>query len=261
MIIHKLDPVLLQVGPLEIRYYGLFYILGAIITFFILNYLVKKKQINISREDIFDFTLYELIGIFLGARILYFIFYNFNLLTQNFLELFKVWHGGMSFHGGLIGAIIAGYIFSKKKNINFWQLADLTVIPLALVLAFGRIINFINGEIYGKIWNSPLCIDYSQNPHLNNLPEFCRYPIQFIESIKNFFIFLVLWYFKDKKLPRGTLFWIFITLYGFLRFLVEFLRHQNEAYILDYFSRAQIFSLVMLITGIIMLYKKLRKVY
>jgi len=260
MIIHKLNPVLLQIGALEIHYYGLFYILGAIITFFILNYLIKKKQIALSKEDIFDFTIYELIGIFLGARILYFIFYNFTLLTKNFLELFMVWHGGMSFHGGLIGAIIVGYIFSKKKNINFWQLADLTVIPLALALALGRIGNFINGEIYGKIWNGFACINYEQNPYLNNSPEFCRYPVQFIESIKNFFIFLVLWYFKDKKLPRGTLFWIFITLYGFLRFLVEFLRHQNEAYILDYFSRAQIFSLIMLIIGIIMLYKKLRKI-
>lgn len=259
MIIHKINPVLLQIGPLEIRYYGLFYILGAIITFFILNYLVKKKQINLTKDDIFDFTIYELLGVFLGARILYFIFYNFSALTQNFLELFMVWHGGMSMHGGLIGAIMAGYIFSKKKNLNFWELADLIVIPLALALAFGRVANFINGEIYGKVWNGFACIDYSQNPHLNYFPKFCRYPVQLIESIKNFFIFLVLWYFKDKKLQKGTLFWLFIFLYGLLRFLVEFIRNQNEAYILDYFSRAQILSLIMVITGVIMLYRKFKR--
>jgi len=241
MIIHKINPVILNLGPINIKYYGLFYILGAILTFFIIDYLVKKKHLELSRQDVFDFMVYILVGVLLGARFFYFIFFNFTLLTQNFLELFKLWHGGMSFHGGLIGAIIAGYIFCKVKKINFWEMADLAVIPLALALAFGRIGNFINGEIYGKMWNGFACINYEQNPNLNYLPKFCRIPVQFIESIKNLFIFSVLWFTKNKKFPKGTLFWLFITLFGILRFLVEFLRHQNEPLIL-YFSRAQFCS-------------------
>ncbi len=261
MIIHKINPVLLNIGPINIKYYGLFYILGAIISFFIINYLIKKKRMELSKNDVFDFIVYELLGVVIGARFFYFIFYNFTLLTKDFLELFKLWHGGMSLHGGLIGAVIAAYIFSKTKKIDFWELADLTVIPVSLALVFGRIGNFINGEIYGKIWNGFLCIDYSQNPHLNYLPKFCRYPVQFIESFKNFFIFLTLWYTKNKKLPKGTLFWLFIALYGLLRFLIEFIRNQNENYIFAYFSRAQILSFIMLLIGSIMLFRKLRKLY
>jgi len=260
MIIHKINPVILNLGPINIKYYGLFYILGAIFFFFIINYLVKKRHLELSKNDVFDFMIYELLGIFLGARFFYFIFYNFTLLTQNFLELFKIWHGGMSFHGGLIGSIIAGYIFCKIKKVNFWEMADLSVIPLALALAFGRIGNFINGEIYGRVWNGFACINYEQNPHINYLPKYCRYPTQFIESFKNLFIFSILWFVKDKKFPRGTLFWLFITLFGILRFLVEFLRHQNEPLIL-YFSRAQLLSFIMVIIGSIFLYKKLRKIY
>ncbi len=119
MFFHNLNPVLLDLGPLQIRYYGLFYALGFVIAYFMIYRLARAKGLSITQDDVADFIFYVLIGVVLGARIAYVIFYNFSFYIQNPFEIIAVWHGGLSFHGGLIGAVIATYLFCRKKKIEF----------------------------------------------------------------------------------------------------------------------------------------------
>src|SRR3989338_6692703 len=208
MFYHNINPVLLRLGPFEIRYYSLFYVLV----------------------------------------------YNLKFYLANPLQIFAIWQGGLSFHGGLLGAIIAAIIFCRKKKINFYDLADITVIPLALGLALGRIGNFTNGELFGRITNVPWAVKFPD-------AEGFRHPSQIYESLKNFFIFSVLWYGKNMKLPKGFMFWLFVIMYSALRFMVEFFRHQDEqlGFIIGFLSMGQVLSIVMFVIGIFFFYKVSKK--
>lgn len=261
MFYHNINPVLLELGPLQIRYYGLFYAFGFVIAYFIIYYLAKKRQLAITKDDVADFLVYEIIGVVLGARLIYVIFYNPLFYFQNPLEIFAIWHGGLSFHGGLAGAIIAGYAFCKKKKVEFYDLADIAVVPLALALALGRVGNFVNAELYGRIANAPWCIDYSKNQFVENLPAGCRHPSQVYSSIKNLMIFAVLWVLKDKKLPKGFMFWSFVALYGLFRTIVELFRQPDEqiGFIFSYFTMGQLLSFPLFLFGIYMLFRLKKK--
>lgn len=257
MFFHNINPVLLELGPLQIRYYGLFWALGFIISYLLLPYLAKLKKLNISKDDIADLLIYMIIGVVTGARLVYVLFYNLPYYLQNPFEIIALWHGGLSFHGGLIGGIFAAYFFCKRKKIDFYDLADIVVVPVALALAIGRIGNFINGELYGRITDVSWCIDYSKNQYVADLPSGCRHPSQIYESLKNFFIFAVLWFIKDKKLPKGFMFWTFVTLYGLLRTIIEFFRAPDEqvGFIFNYFTMGQLLSFPLFLLGVYMLFK------
>jgi len=256
MFFHNINPMLLEIGPLQIRYYGLFWAIGFIIAYFLIYYLAKRKELSLTKDDVSDFLVYEIIGIVLGARIAYILFYNLLFYAKNPFEIFALWHGGLSFHGGLIGAIFAGYFFCRKKKFDFYELADIVVIPVALALALGRLGNFTNAELYGRIANVPWCVDYSKN-QFADIPSGCRHPSQIYESIKNFAIFAVLWLIKDKKLPKGFMFWSFIAMYGLFRTIVEFFRQPDEqiGFILNYFSMGQLLSFPLFLIGVYMLFK------
>ena len=257
MFFHNINPVLFELGVLQIRYYGLFYALGFLIAYFMIPYLARRKGLNITKDDVSDFLVYAVIGVVLGARIIYVLFYNLQFYLQNPLEVFAIWHGGLSFHGGLIGAIFACYFFCRKRKIDFYDLADIVVIPVALALALGRIGNFVNAELYGRITNVSWCIDYSKNQFLSNLPSGCRHPAQIYASIKDLTIFAILWSIKGRKLPKGFLFWSFVALYGIFRTLVEFFRQPDEqiGFIFNYFSMGQLLSFPLFLIGIYMLFK------
>ena len=257
MFYQNINPALLELGPFQIRYYGLFYALGFAIAYFLIYYLAKRKELKIKKDDVADLLVYIIIGVVAGARLVYIIFYNIALYIKNPFEIIAVWHGGLSFHGGLLGAIIAMYLFCREKNIEFYELADIAVVPAALGLALGRIGNFTNAELYGRISSAAWCVDYSKNKFVENLPSGCRHPSQIYESIKNFFIFAVLWLIKDKKLPKGFMFWSFVTLYGLLRTLMEFFRQPDEqiGFIFNYFTMGQLLSFPLFLIGACMLYK------
>ena len=257
MFYHNINPILLEFGPFQIRYYGLFYALGFVIAYFLIYYLAKRKQLPITKDDVADLLVYEIIGIIFGARLVYIAFYNPFFYFNNPFEIIAIWHGGLSFHGGLIGAIIAGYLFSKKKKIEFYDLADIAIIPVALALALGRIGNFMNAELYGRVTNLPWCIDYSKNQFVDNLPNGCRHPSQLYASIKNLTIFAILWLIKDKKLPKGFMFWSFVTLYGLFRTIVEFFRAPDEqiGFIFNYFTMGQLLSFPLFLIGLFMLFR------
>ncbi|MBW2977187.1 prolipoprotein diacylglyceryl transferase [Candidatus Woesearchaeota archaeon] len=250
MFVHSIDPVLLRLGPFEVRYYGLFFVLGFVMAYFIIGYLADKKKLGLKKEDVADFLLYIIIGTILGARIFYVLVYNLPFYLENPLEIIAVWHGGLSFHGGFIGAVIAVIYFCRKKKISFYELADIAVIPLALGLALGRIGNFINGELYGRITNVPWAVEFPG-------AEGFRHPSQIYESFKNLLIFFVLWKIKDKKLPKGFLSWLFVVMYSALRFFVEFFRAPDEqiGFFFGFLTIGQVLSLVMFLVGTVFLYK------
>ena len=253
MFIHNINPVLLTLGPFEIRYYGLVYILGFLAAYFLLRDSVKKGRLKISMESLDEYLVMLIVGVIVGARIFEVIFFSPGYYIANPWEIVMIWKGGLSFHGGLVGAILMTRIFSKKHKIHFYDLADILVIPAALALAFGRIANFINGEHYGRIADAartPWCVVFSK------VDGYCRHPSQLYESLKNFVIFGFLLLFRNiherrkKHLKSGTLFWTFVLLYGILRFIVNFYR--DDAVLL-WISMGQFLSLLMVIVAAISL--------
>ncbi|MBW2975140.1 prolipoprotein diacylglyceryl transferase [Candidatus Woesearchaeota archaeon] len=217
MFYHNINPVLLRFGPFEVRYYGIIFALGFILAYFFISFLAEKKALDLEKDDVWDLLFYLVIGTVLGARLFEVLVYNLPYYLKNPFEIIAVWHGGLSFHGGLIGAVIAGYLYSRKKKISFYDLADIVVIPLAFGLFLGRIGNFLNGELVGRITNLPWCVKFKNY-------DGCRHPSQLYESLKNLMIFSVLWFIKDKRLKKGMMFWSFVIMYSVLRFFIGFFR-------------------------------------
>lgn len=257
MFYHNINPVLLDIGPFEVRYYGLFYAIGFAFSYYIIYHLAKKKELSLTKDDAADLILYNVIGVILGARVVYVIFYSLKFYLGNLAQVFAVWNGGLSFHGGLLGAFAATFYFCRKKKTGFYDIADIMVVPAALALALGRIGNFINGELVGRISNSGFCINYESSQYITNPPKGCRYPSQIFESLKNVFMFGVLWLMREKKLPKGVMFWGFVSMYGLLRTVVEFARQPDEqlGFIFSYFTMGQLLSFPLFILGVMMIFR------
>lgn len=226
MFFNNINPVLLNLGPFEIRYYGIIYALGFLLGYFYLKQQIKNKKLKLSTEQLESYFLWLIIAIIIGARLFEIIFFSWSYYASRPFEMLMIWNGGLSFHGGLVGASIVTYLFAKKNKITFYDLADSLVVPAALALAFGRIANFINSEHYGKIADAvktPWCVVYQK------VDDYCRHPSQLYESLKNFLIFGVLLFYdninrKRTHYRKGSIFWMFVFLYGMLRFIVNFYR-------------------------------------
>ena len=240
MYIHNINPTLLHLGPLEIRWYGLVYVLGFFLAVYWLDYLRKRNQLDLSKEEVWDFVFYLMLGILIGSR-LFMVFWQ----PQDFLfkpwNLLKIWQGGMSFHGGFLGSVVAAWIYCKKKNLQFWKIADALSIPAIFTLGLGRIANFINGELIGRVWNGNLCVVFPED-------SVCRHPSTLYAAGKRFLVFGWLVFLSLKKEFRpGFIFWNLVFFEGLGRIIVDFYRQD----ILYYgFSMGQWFSLVMVITAI-----------
>jgi len=255
MFYHNINPVLVSLYGIEIRYYGIIYALGFVITYFFILFLARERRIRLSKDDVADYMFYLAVGVVAGARIAYVLFYNLSFYASNPAEIVMLWHGGLSFHGGFVGAIVAAYLFARKKKINMYVLLDMTAIPLGIALALGRIANFLNGELYGRLTDSGFCIDYSHNEFMAYKPEGCRWPSQLFESVKNLAIFGVLFALRNIKRRPGFFTWLFITLYSFLRFFVEFFREPDmQLGFLFGMTMGQLLSILFFFTGLFMLY-------
>ena len=249
MINHNINPVLLELGPLEIRYYGLVYFLGFLFTYYFLKSQIKQKTLNITEQQLENFIIYALIGMLIGSRLFTFLIYNPALFLNDPLIIFKIWQGGMAFHGSLTGLIIAGIIFAKKNNIKFYDLADLVVIPAALFLFLGRIANYINAELPGIKTTVSWCVNFPGH-------EDCRHPYQIYEGLKNLGLFIAMMYLHlKKKLKPGIMFWGFILAYNSLRFIIDFLRDEARIII----SIGQTLSLIYVALSIYFLYHLSKK--
>ncbi|MFT4297771.1 MAG: prolipoprotein diacylglyceryl transferase [Candidatus Woesearchaeota archaeon] len=246
MFSHTINPVFFEIGPLQIRYYGIIYLFGFIIGYFLLRYLARENHIALKADEILDYIIAIAFGSLIGARLFYCFIYNPSYYLPRLWEIFYIWQGGLSFHGGVIGAGIAVYLFCRNRKLNLLQMADMSVIPLAIALSFGRVGNFINGETVGRITSVAWCFEF---PNADG----CRHPSQLYESIKNMFIFFTLWTIRGKKLKQGTLLGIFVLMYSGLRFFIEFLREPDPqiGLIFGVLTMGQILSLLMLMAGAI----------
>jgi len=247
----NINPIALDLGLLQIRWYAISYVIGILLSWFLILKIIKIKKINIDNQTISELISNSIIGIIVGGRLGYVIFYNYEYFSNNFLEIFKVWNGGMSFHGGLIGVIIAVIYTSKRTKTSLMLLADLVAIVSPVGIFFGRIANFINGELYGRVTTHPFGIIF---PNGGNIP---RHPSQlyeaFFEGFLLFLILLLLLQFKEIIKSNGILTGCFISIYGFFRFFIEFFREPDNHIGLLYldFSMGQFLCLPMILIGII----------
>ncbi len=250
MWFHNLNPTLLHLGPLEIRWYGLVYVLGFILMIVLLIRASKKNQLNITKDQAWDLSFYLMLGVIIGSR-LFEVFWEPKFYLSNPLNFLKFWEGGMSFHGGFVGIVVAGYLYCKKKQINFWRMADILSLPAMFSLALGRVANFINGELVGRIWNGSGCVIFPKTD------EFCRHPQVLYGAAYRFIIFFgLLWMNvkeETKKFTPGFIFWNFVFWEGVGRFVVDFFR-EDVLYL--GLTVGQWFSLAMIIVAGYFLIKK-----
>ena len=253
MFINNFDPVAFQIISFEIRWYSLAYIAGIIIGWMVCKKIfIRKSDIN---EKFDDYVTYLVIGIIIGGRLGYIIFYNFNYYINNFFDIFKVWEGGMSFHGGLIGIIVASILFSKKNNQDSFLYMDLVSLVAPIGIFFGRLANFINSELYGTPTDIPWAVTFIQVDNLS------RHPSQLYEAIlEGVILFIILMYFKNKDYLKkpGLISGLFLIFYSLFRFFIEFVRVPDEqlGHLIFELSMGQIISLIFFVIGIILFYLK-----
>ena len=251
-----IDPVIFSFSFIEIRWYSMAYVTA----FLLGNYLIKSfnssLEYKIDNKLIDNFFIWAIIGVIIGGRIGYVMFYQLNSFILDPKYIFYIWKGGMSFHGGLTGMIIGVFLFSKKNNIDFFALSDLVSLVAPVGLFFGRIANFINTELIGRITDFPLAVIY---PSIDNFP---RHPSQlyeaFLEGVVLFIILLYVFFKNYSKEKYGKISGIFLLFYGIFRFLIEFLREPDQqiGLIFNFFSMGQLLCVPLIFFGFIILYKK-----
>ena len=253
MFTNNFDPVAFQIFSLSIRWYSLAYIFGIIF-----GWLYCRKILidNNSIQELFEnYLTYLIIGIIIGGRLGYVVFYNFSYFINNPIEILMIWNGGMSFHGGLIGIIASTYFFSKKNNNNMFEFLDLVAVAAPIGIFLGRISNFINGELVGKVTNSNWGVLFP------SYDDKLRHPSQLYEAFFEgiiLFILMNLIHF-NKKNKIGTCSVMFMILYGCFRIISEFFREPDiqVGYLFGYLSMGTLLSLFMILAGgIIYLNKK-----
>ncbi len=247
MFINNFDPVAIQIFSIEIRWYSLAYIIGIL-----LGWILSKRFFisNVELKEKFDdFLTFVILGIIIGGRLGYVILYNPNYYLDNLIDIFKIWEGGMSFHGGLIGVVLASFYFAKKNNQNFFIYLDVISIVAPIGIFFGRIANFINSELYGTETNLPWAVQFIK---IDNL---YRHPTQLYEAIfEGLILFLILIYLRNKGLMKitGLMSGIFLICYSIFRFMIEFLRVPDEqiGYLIFNLTMGQIISCIFFLIGI-----------
>ena len=253
MFTNNFDPVAIEIFSLEIRWYSLSYIAGILIGWLLAkNLFIKDKNI---KDQIDDYITYLIIGLILGGRIGYVLFYNLNYYLENILDIFKVWQGGMSFHGGLVGIIIVSYLFAKKNKNNVFKYLDIIALVAPVGIFFGRIANFINSELYGHETSVPWAVQFIQVDNLY------RHPSQLYEAIlEGLLLFIILLYFWNKNYLKktGKLSALFLIFYSFFRFIVEFFRVPDEqlGYLFFDLTMGQLISFIFLLIGIYLIVTK-----
>ncbi|GAB3525656.1 MULTISPECIES: prolipoprotein diacylglyceryl transferase [Photobacterium] len=246
----NIDPILIEIGPLAIRWYGLMYLLGFVFAMWLANRRADKPGSGWTREQVSDLLFAGFLGVVLGGRIGYVLFYNFDLFLDNPLYLFKVWTGGMSFHGGLLGVITAMFWYAYKHGRTFFNVADFVAPLVPFGLGVGRLGNFINGELWGRTSDVPWAMVF---PTGGPLP---RHPSQLYEFfLEGLVLLIILNLFIRKPRPAGAVSGLFLFGYGSFRFIVEYFREPDAHLGLfgGWISMGQILSLPMVIGGLLMM--------
>lgn len=248
----SIDPVAVHLGPLAVHWYGLMYLVGFVGSWSVLALRICKSPFPrcLTIEQLSDVIFYAAVGIILGGRIGYMLFYDWSNLVEHPVSLFEIWKGGMSFHGGLLGVIFAMWLYARKVKKHFIDITDFIAPAVPIGLAAGRIGNFINGELWGRVTDVPWAMVF---PNAGELP---RHPSQIYEFLlEGVLLFLILWIFSRKERPRWAVSGLFLFCYGVIRFVIEFFREPDIqiGYVaFGWMTKGQILCIPMMIIGLIM---------
>ena len=246
-----IDPIALSIGPLAIRWYGLMYLVGFVGGALLGVSRAKQPNSGWTPDEVWDMLFYIAIGVILGGRLGYVLFYNFDYFLSSPMAIFEVWSGGMSFHGGAIGVVVAAWFFARKTGRSLLSVGDFAVPLMPLGLMVGRIGNFINQELWGRVTDVPWGVIFQ---HAGDLP---RHPSQLYEAFfEGLVLFIVVWIYSRKKRVTGRVTGVVFAGYGVARFCVEFVR-EPDAHLgtvaLEWMTMGQLLSLPMIILGLYLL--------
>jgi phosphatidylglycerol:prolipoprotein diacylglycerol transferase len=246
-----IDPVAIHLGPISVHWYGLMYLLSFASAWGLLRWRVQHTARDFTNEQLSDIVFYAATGVIVGGRLGYMIFYGWSDLIANPWSLFQVWQGGMSFHGGLLGVLVMMAYYAHKSGKHFADITDLIAPVVPIGLGLGRLGNFINGELWGKVTNMPWGMVF---PHAGPAP---RHPSQLYEFLlEGVVMFIVLWFYSAKPRPRWAVSGLFLVLYGSFRLFIEFWRVPDVqvGYLAwGWVTEGQVLSLPMILFGMIML--------
>ena len=267
------DPVAVSIGPVDIHWYGITYLLAFLSFWAIANHrAMTQRWWGWTKQDVSDVLFYGMLGVILGGRMGYMLFYASDMLAQNPLSIFKVWDGGMSFHGGLLGVIFAMLFFARKTQRSFWQIADFVAPMVPLGLAFGRLGNFIGGELWGRLSDAPWAMIFAKSTGFREgeaaalseawrsgaLDHLARHPSQLYQAgLEGLALFIILMWYSRKPRPTASISGLFLIGYGAFRLVVEFFRQPDEHLgflAMQWLTMGMLLSLPMIAAGLIIMW-------
>lgn len=242
----NIKPDIFSIGPIHVRWYGVMYVLGFIASYFLIQAQKRARQIGLVGTVAQDLIFYLALGVIIGGRLGYILFYEYNdfgAYIKNPLEIIATWHGGMSFHGGLIGCVIAGWFFARRRKMPFAALADCTIVTAPIGLGLGRLGNFINAELLGRPSDLPWAMIF---PDGGPIP---RHPTQLYEVlVEGVLLFIILWTLRKRQFKDGMMVVFFLLFYGVFRFIIEFFKEPDPqlGFLLKYFTMGQLLCIAMI---------------
>jgi phosphatidylglycerol:prolipoprotein diacylglycerol transferase len=248
LVFPEIDPVIFGIGPLKVRWYGLMYVIAFLLAWWLARRRCTAAHSPVNAKEVDDLLFNGMLGVIVGGRVGYCLVYGWDQLISDPLYLFKITEGGMSFHGGLAGVMIAMWLFGRSRGKTMWQILDFVAPIVPLGLGFGRIGNFINGELWGKATDVPWGVIYrGERLHASQLYE---------AALEGFILFAILWWFSAKPRPYMAVSGLFLMLYGIFRFFVEFYRVPDahlDYLALGWVTMGQVLSIPMILVGGLML--------
>lgn len=249
----EFDPVIFALGPLKIRWYGMMYVVGFVVGWWLAKRRAQQAHSTIKPQQVDDLVFYVMLGVILGGRLGYTFFYGWQEIAADPLYIFKIWEGGMSFHGGLAGVLIAMWLYGRKLGNTMWQMTDFVAPLVPIGLGMGRIGNFINGELWGKPTDVPWGVMYrGQVLHPNQLYE---------ALLEGLLLFLILWFYSAKPRPYMAVSGLFLLLYGVFRVFIEFFRVPDAhiGYLAGgWVTMGHVLSAPMIVAGAVLLFMAYR---
>ncbi len=245
----SIDPIIVTIGPVSLRWYGMMYLLGFITAYFLGRHRSKQAWSPLNPDQVEDLVFYGAFGAVLGGRIGYVFFYGFDHFISDPLWLFRIWEGGMAFHGGLLGVIFALFLYARKLGQPLGAICDFVAPTVPIGLGLGRLANFINGELYGRATDVPWAMIFPSDPE-----ALARHPSQLYQCLlEGLVVFVIVYSFSRRRRPLWAVSGVFLLTYGVARFAVEFVREPDASLLLDWMTRGQLLSLPMIIIGVAML--------
>ena len=260
---YKISPYLFQINGFGIRYYSLMYVFAFVTFYFLIKYRLKTEKFDLSASLVDDFIIWAAIGVLAGGRLGYVLFYDFNYYMHHPVNIFLPFDisngftftgiSGMSYHGGLLGVVAAVYFFCRKNQVNMWDFSDLVCPVVPLGYTFGRLGNFFNSELFGKATTLPWGMVFPTDP-----THTLRHPSQLYEAFfEGIVLFVILWTIRRKKPFKHLMFSLYLLGYGIARFFIEFVRKPDDHlnYIFYFLTMGQLLCLVMILTGLFLMFK------